>query len=1526
MKSRRTKIIFLVLWLVILAVGYKVGDGVLKTSIELVEAYALTDKDGVPTTEIEHITFTEKDAAIPLEMAKTKAIRFFQVTYASLSLSSFLFAFLVSRRMTVFGDDDIQREHRLSNRRIANLLLAVLTIVIAGYCLHLGLQNPLQGAEKLYGQPTIYMIGTQLDLWSFEHLRTSPFIWPSFVWVGCCVVLVVFYGTPNKGSSRGFRGILSYTENLLKEMYFSNNSGLFGRLVSMDSSDKFINSINLIQYGLFFIAALLGFVFLLLTGSGISNGSTWLEIPKPLLFIGIAGLATQIIKMYDGSRKEEQFARLGVLIGGLGVLAMMLFLLVLLRDLGMVLVVGFVVFLITFSTYFRRGVIIVGASLYATVFLVKNLVIPHLTLDKERIADWALSDKFVTSGLGESFVQGTASSTDFARGLWGIAAGGWTGRGTGLYVHGDTVASAAFFYNDRSGSAVIEIFGWLGLIVIMIAYVVFIVCCLRLYKTKQRRYLARFGLSFGLAALFFGQVVVHFGGNYGFIPFTGLVLPFISHGGIAYTMYLLLITVTVALYLPTDSARDGEVVVEQKDMLGMQWLVYGTILVVIGYGGFETLIKGHQYSTRIRYDIQADNSIKKVNNPRLFLLTDRMDTQAQIVDETYDPENPDTFVSAMIKDEDGNFVYNPEKYKGFISKSNFEKYAPSDYFIHRFERKHAFTLKGLAEQPFKDHKIYNKSCVLREGEYPQFAGRTELDAENRVELFKSRFDDVDLTSVVNDIEGVFSCSVAQVKKGELWKEKVMGKPVNPNDFSKGCKLDNGEVYEPYIDGEDGAKMFNPEHNVWFFNLPGYSKNEALNKLTPYMTHSQKNDILLRAQSPEDVAENSSNYCVVGTWRLKTEERIGVKSGDACVVSDYNGKETSYTTNHINGKRVKWGGARRISIEDYVAPIEPAEVVEETESSEVTDADGEQVAASVATEEAPIENQCVAKIEQVGCFIDGDVYIANHDLDLESRVESSRIAYGTEHTVGFADTSCKYITENLGHLKKFSLKDSTSDNETISNRESYFKTVGIRYLTSKYESDIVSLHKFIKSDLKSQQKYLADFEAKLAENNPETVVVYGMNPALQMGIRKIVEDARRATDAPSAQALVFNVETGEILAQAQATRPREENKKYMYDENGQEKAVQDIDYRSLFLDYGMYGYGRNNLKSAMVPGSTFKILHGLAAIEGGFSDFTHTCKKEGYLPDDLPKDDPWEKPILDFGNHNGRHGRNRTENTLNLTKAITESCNQYFSALAHEHTHPEILTKLCEEKGIKFGRTGKCELREPNTRGGASNGYGQELDMDLYQLAAMLQATSTNRKPYLEEWDTYMEPHQRKENTVEKVIAYFKDKQNYLFYNDAAELEKILLGMGKQSQAKDLSGKGVKVYGKTGTGDQLLNTRIHRVERNSPYIDKEENVWIDEKMTDIWVEDYEKPYGVTGHRSDIKKNDEIKLFVALVEVSDPKTLNTVSRKRIGIVARIPRGDKEGSTGVVAAYQIVKPIVILLRDQELLPGQRSENTTE
>jgi cell division protein FtsW (lipid II flippase) len=1464
------KIKFLIAWMVILCLGFVVANYVLSNNLELIEQFLLI-KDGQIQQTVKHIT---SDESIPIEDAVNEAYRFLYWSYGMLSITSVLFAFLVARRMTTSSDSSLRVIHKTLNQKIAFILLGMLVLVLAGYSVQLGLQDPLHGSDKIYGQPARYYFGVQANLWSLTNLRTNPFIFPSVVFLWASVLLVGLYGSSYLKGTQRFSGLLARRETKIKHLWIEHFPD--------KTPDDFVSMYTEVVYNRWFVFSVVSFCAMLLMESVFSGGVTFIEAPKIALFVGLSGLVTHKVQQAKDNPELQQVQRLFIGVFGVLILFVMTALFYLLNDLGAILIVAFVVLLVCYSVVFKDAVWKLGLGLYGSAILLKNIAPEWFVSAKERLADWTLSDYFITSGIGDTYVPGTASSTDFAKALWGIAAGGWTGRGTGLFaLEGKDepyVASMAFGYNDRAGSALIEIFGWLGLVSVMVVFLIVILNMLLLYRIPQQKFYPRYGVALGAAAFFFGQVVVHFGGNFGFIPFTGIVLPFISHSGLSILFNISLVTILIAMYLPTNSVSDDAPVVELSSLVGMFKLVYLTVFIITLYAGYQTVLKGSNYSTRIRYDIQADNSIKKVVNPRLFLLTNRLNASGQIVD----------IVNAKVKNEKGEYQY-----------SGFDE---SDYFLHHFEQEHEFTLKGIHQDQYKDQVYYQKICVLKDGDYHQFAGTSLSESQRKIEYFVEH---LNTQSTFVDDESMYNCSVQKINRGLLWEYKIAGIPVDSTDPSKGCTIvkdGQRKTVIPFLGG--GTTNPSPNHSVWYFNSDSSSTSDYLKRLEPFLQHGGSSKMSIYPIAYEDVSKETTDICVVAKWYTKLEERKGVISnGETCLVSESDGDTTLYGANSIDGRVLSKYSARGVVLSDM-----KFDGTKNKEASIEGEVDVLDLPVSLTMIDEVDSNVCYAQIERVGCKIHQVVLADQNDPDVVAGIASQRVYFGTNVSLGFTDTSCKVSQDTFGRLKVLSFREG--DDEVL-RAAKYFYEKDVEILKSEYEKDVVRLHTFAKSDVSTQLEYLSKYEDKV----PETVVQIGLHAKLQSAVRNILIDHQVRLDAPSVQALVFDVRSGQILSQAQVTKPRSEYEKYL----------EAKDYVNLFTDRGMYGFGRNNLSNAMVPASTFKVLHALAAIEGNVTDFEHTCSSEGYLPAEAewPCRKNQDCSISDYGQYKGYSTHNATPTgKTTLSHAITKSCNQYFAALAYEHTHPDVMTKVCQEKGLQFGRFGDCKLKSPGTRGAASNGWGQELLMDVYQMAGVLQAASMNYQPYLEPWYTYLHPEQRGKSSV----SDFKP----LFDGEGAELiEKyVLTGMYDQVVAQNISNAvpNVRVYGKTGTGDHNISVNAHKTERLGQYITP--TVYYKGKPNEftLWVEDYEAPYGVK-RRYRSKKGTKIPsnmaVFVALVEQESSSQSKQLSDNRIGVVVRVPRSEKISSgnrsvTGGGMAGPIAQEIIVQLQQMNLIPA--------
>ena len=1422
------KNLFLLMWCVFLVCGYFGAASVLSTSIELIEKLALTDADGVVS---EVIRQNKSSDLVLLSVAKKEAWSFFHQTFGLFSITSFILAFVVSRRMVKFGGDSQRQDNISTNGLISILLLSVLALMMIGYAVQIGVNNPLQGSIKGTGQPSGFIFGNGAK-WGW-NCWTNPFIFPSYCWMGSAIL---FWLTTKWVDFR--------------ELNLKDECG-------NQDVNKFILYTNNLHYTRRFTLALVVFLLFLLLPTVFLDGVILLEPLKALLVVGLSGLMTSMVQKNRGNRAAEK--RLGVItfLLGLFLIGVMLVILKGLNDLGAGLILIFVVLLVCFSVVFNKAVWLMGLVFYFGAYLLKKMAPDIIFSSQDRLQDWALSDYFISSGLGDSHIPGTASSPDFAKALWGIASGGMTGRGTGLFAlngnDGFYVASMAYGYNDRAGSVLIEMFGWGGLSIVMLIFAALILTSLVLYVKPQQTFNPRYGLSLGLAALCFGQVVVHFGGNFGFIPFTGIVLPFISHSGLSLLVNLILITFTAAAYVPRDSGIQEAVVATKGRISGMFAFIGITMAIILGYAFWETVVKGAEYSTRVRYDIQADQSIKRVINPRLFLLTEQLDVSGQIVDMTYDPQNPDTIASGLIKDETGEYR---------LSHFNEE-----DFFLHYFEEEHAFDLKGLSQQELIDREYYNKICVLKDGEYHQFGGQTLTEARARTSALIERISELNPDQ---DLHSVFNCSVEKVRIGRLWKEKVLGVPVDSNNPEMGCKVElEGEtkIVLPYL---SGTTTLNPNHSVWFFNEDSQTIETSLKPLLQYGGTAASS---VKPLKNDAMRADGSNICMVATWNTSVEERFGeFKSGNNCEVTDVHGRNIVYGSNTIDGNEIGRGSARSIVIEEV--------------------SDG-------------VKGQCIAKVERVGCMVDGQIEIDQHTPDLINGIMRTKVYYGSNFSLNAGDTSCKVSKDTMGALKQL-----RSDNAELRAYQ-YYYPVAMERLVSNFEDDIVTLHQFTQATTEQQRVYQTEFE-KLV---PQTIVQIGLNAKLQDTVRKIVSEHQQILEAPSVQALVFDVKSGHILAQAQATQPHSSFVQYL--DAG--------DYDNLYADRGMYGYGRNNLNSSMVPASTFKVLHALAAIEGGLTDFEHTCDvHNGYQPEDAnwPCKNGSDCSIKDYGPQKGYASHNSTPSgKTNLSWAITQSCNQYFAALAYEHTHPEVLTRACSDKGLKFGAYGECSLKSPQSRGAASNGWGQELLMDVYQMAGVLQSVSTNYQPYLEPWDAYVDPAKRSQKSHGDLKPLFEG-------TGGQQIEKhVLKGMFDHVIARGQSNRisKVRVYGKTGTGDHNIAFNSYSTEKEGEYIRKVTYNKGKSNEKTLWIEDYEAPYGVSKNyktKSGKAIPSNMAIYVALIENKNKTITKKLSYDRLGIVVRVPRTEKKPETatsvtGGGIAGPIAEEIIQVLSDMDLVP---------
>lgn len=117
-----------------------------------------------------------------------------------------------------------------------------------------------------------------------------------------------------------------------------------------------------------------------------------------------------------------------------------------------------------------------------------------------------------------------------------IGSGGFSGRGLGLgtqsQLHFLPVSEADFIF-----SVLGEELGFIGTTLIFILYVIFFYRMFRIIEAAKDDFGAF--MVFGFATLFFVQILINIGMAVGFLPVTGLPLPFVSYGGSFLVMSLI---------------------------------------------------------------------------------------------------------------------------------------------------------------------------------------------------------------------------------------------------------------------------------------------------------------------------------------------------------------------------------------------------------------------------------------------------------------------------------------------------------------------------------------------------------------------------------------------------------------------------------------------------------------------------------------------------------------------------------------------------------------------------------------------------------------------------------------------------------------------------------------------------------------------------------------------------------------------------------------------------------------------------
>ena len=147
------------------------------------------------------------------------------------------------------------------------------------------------------------------------------------------------------------------------------------------------------------------------------------------------------------------------------------------------------------------------------------------------------------SGFLDPFADAQGEFFQTVQGLLALGSGGLTGSGLGNSVQ--KALWLPFAQNDFIFAIIGEETGFIGCILVIIAFLVLIWRCLLIAMRSKDRFAMLLGS--GVAVLFALQVVLNIGVVTAVLPPTGVILPFISYGGNAIILFMFLMGIVLSI-------------------------------------------------------------------------------------------------------------------------------------------------------------------------------------------------------------------------------------------------------------------------------------------------------------------------------------------------------------------------------------------------------------------------------------------------------------------------------------------------------------------------------------------------------------------------------------------------------------------------------------------------------------------------------------------------------------------------------------------------------------------------------------------------------------------------------------------------------------------------------------------------------------------------------------------------------------------------------------------------------------------
>ena len=371
------------------------------------------------------------------------------------------------------------------------------------------------------------------------------------------------------------------------------------------------------------IAVTIGAIFLALAvaGSGPAGSGTKINLGPLQPIELVKPLAIMFLAVYLGARAPKlrwhrrkiiglRWPRLDLLVPAVGVLLLIVAGLYVIGDLGPVLLLALVFLGMFFVVSRATGWVVVALAILAALLAV-FAIWPGLagggTL-KTRLVMWQ-----------DPWTNGLSNGAQLGEGLWAMSAGGWDGQGLGRALTPIVPAGKT----DLVLATLTEQLGAFGLVAYQLVFASLVIGAL--YVAARSRTAERVLVASGIAILFFAQWFVILGGTLGFLPLTGIVVPFVSSGRTSMAVFLALVALVARL------AADGRVRVASTELeelhgatRGVRHFVLGAIVLALAASvnaaaGVRADISTRTILTRLR-----DGTLIARHNPRLVVLAERV--------------------------------------------------------------------------------------------------------------------------------------------------------------------------------------------------------------------------------------------------------------------------------------------------------------------------------------------------------------------------------------------------------------------------------------------------------------------------------------------------------------------------------------------------------------------------------------------------------------------------------------------------------------------------------------------------------------------------------------------------------------------------------------------------------------------------------------------------------------------------------------------------------------------------------------